>query len=104
MGVHREASLPASLPSRSPGPVTAHPASSMGRQVQSTKSSAGSIGFGTGKRLADHASDVPGPGGCKQLCFLLGLALRWSKHLGICMHAQRELSWNSSLAWKANRQ
>lgn len=86
--MHREASLPASLPPRSPGPVTAHPASSMGRQVQSTKSSAGSIGFGTGKRLADHASDAPGPGGCKQLCFLLGLALRWSKHLGICMHAQ----------------
>ncbi|PRW45654.1 histidine triad (HIT) [Chlorella sorokiniana] len=46
----------------SPGPVTANPASSMGRQVQSSKSSAGSIGFGTGKRLADHASDVPGPG------------------------------------------
>ena len=60
------ASLPAHPPAHplppSPGPVTANPASSMGRQVVSTKSSAGSIGFGTGKRLADHASDVPGPG------------------------------------------
>lgn len=54
---------PAGSPACSPGPVTANPASSMGRQVQSTKSSAGSIGFGTGKRLVDHASDVPGPGG-----------------------------------------
>lgn len=46
----------------SPGPVTANPASSMGRQVLSTKSSTGSSGFGSSKRLADYASDVPGPG------------------------------------------
>lgn len=46
----------------SPGPVTANPASSMGRQVLSTKSSTGCPGFGSSKRLADHASDVPGPG------------------------------------------
>ncbi|KAL4447748.1 hypothetical protein ABPG75_004967 [Micractinium tetrahymenae] len=46
----------------SPGPVTANPASSLGRQVLSTKSSTGSTGFGSSKRLADHASDVPGPG------------------------------------------
>lgn len=46
----------------SPGPVTANPASSLGRQVLSTKSSTGSAGFGSSKRLADHASDVPGPG------------------------------------------
>lgn len=61
------AALTASHP-RSPGPVTANPASSMGRQVQSNKSSAGSIGFGTGKRLADHASDVPGPGERRRAC------------------------------------
>ena len=47
----------------SPGPVTAHPASSMGRQMLSTKANAGSIGFGTSRRLEDHASEVPGPGG-----------------------------------------
>lgn len=62
-GVPHAASHP-----RSPGPVTANPASSMGRQVQSNKSSAGSIGFGTGKRLADHASDVPGPGEPRRAC------------------------------------
>lgn len=36
----------------------------MGKQVLSTKSSGASVGFGSGKRLADHGSDVPGPGAC----------------------------------------
>ena len=34
----------------------------MGKQVLSTKASGSAVGFGSGKRLADHASDVPGPG------------------------------------------
>ncbi|EFN54696.1 hypothetical protein CHLNCDRAFT_53027 [Chlorella variabilis] len=46
----------------SPGPVTANPASSMGRQILSTRSSGACLGFGTGKRLVEHATDVPGPG------------------------------------------
>lgn len=50
------------LPRCSPGPVTSNPASSLGRQVLSTKSSTGCPGFGSSKRLEDHASDVPGPG------------------------------------------
>jgi hypothetical protein len=47
---------------RSPGPVTAAPSSSMGRQVLSTKSSGAVLGFGSSKRLIEHATDVPGPG------------------------------------------
>ncbi|KAL4853952.1 Cytosolic endo-beta-N-acetylglucosaminidase 2 [Chlorella vulgaris] len=46
----------------SPGPITANPASSMGRQVLSTKSSGSMLGFGSSKRLVQHATDVPGPG------------------------------------------
>ena len=53
--------LPRTL--HSPGPVTAKPSSSMGRQILSTKSSTTAAGFGSSKRLADFASDVPGPGG-----------------------------------------
>lgn len=49
---------------RSPGPITANPASSMGRQVLSTKSSGSMLGFGSSKRLVEHATDVPGPGAC----------------------------------------
>ena len=49
-------------PPCSPGPVTANPASSMGRQILSTRSSGACLGFGTGKRLVEHATDVPGPG------------------------------------------
>ena len=49
-------------PPRSPGPITASPTSAMGRQVVSTKSSAPAPGFGTGRRLAEHSTDVPGPG------------------------------------------
>lgn len=56
--------LPALPPTAlsSPGPMTANPASSMGRQLLSTKASAGSIGFGSSRRLAEHANDSPGPG------------------------------------------
>lgn len=46
----------------SPGPVTAAPASGLGRQKLSTKASAPAASFGSGKRLAEKEVDVPGPG------------------------------------------
>lgn len=49
-------------PRGSPGPITANPGTSLGKQVLSTKASGAAVGFGSGKRLADHGSDVPGPG------------------------------------------
>lgn len=46
----------------SPGPVTAHMTSSMGRQTLSRKSSRPSYGFGTAKRDTIQVTNTPGPG------------------------------------------
>jgi len=46
----------------SPGPCTAQPYNSYGRQSLSTRSSSPGWGFGTSRRLKDYANEAPGPG------------------------------------------
>lgn len=46
----------------SPGPTTAQPSTSMGKQSLSVRSSSPGWGFGTARRNKEYATAVPGPG------------------------------------------